>query len=221
MKCPSDPDKTFSDDPSRMVRAVKFLIKYGFTITPEVKASIKKNSQLLKNIPSGALSQLLIHTIFADRSTSKKALVALKDLGLLDPIADIIKTDKSFSSTLENWSSNQDVVFMLDLIDMGLPLKARIGFLSSDERKTLRENVVTMTRMEAIEYVGLLRQPSKALQDKRFLPSMAREKGLKGRAVGDFMAKVMITIRKLMLHNPDLSFLPRKLRELVAKVHMQ
>ena len=60
MRCPSDPDKTFSDDPTRMLRLVRYGVKYNFEPTPEVVESIRRNAHKLKNAPQNAISDLLI-----------------------------------------------------------------------------------------------------------------------------------------------------------------
>ena len=191
MRCPSNPDKTFSDDPSRMVRAVKFLVKYDFTIPSDIKRSIRRNSELIKNIPPGALSNLLITTIFADPRTAKKSLLALHDLGLISPIRDIILTNKSFASTLENWSSHQSVLFMFDLIDIGLPLRTKLDFLSKAQQEKLRANVVSMDRQESIDYLNLLKQPVRALRDKKFIPMLLSSRNIKKTEIRFFMQEIV------------------------------
>ncbi len=47
---PLDPDKTFSDDPLRMMRAIRFSAQLHFSITPETLASITKNAKRIKII---------------------------------------------------------------------------------------------------------------------------------------------------------------------------
>ncbi len=47
IRTPCDPDKTFSDDPLRMMRAVRFATQLNFNIYPETKASIQRNAARL------------------------------------------------------------------------------------------------------------------------------------------------------------------------------
>lgn len=48
IRTPLDPDTTFSDDPLRMMRAVRFASQLQFTIPDEIKDSIRRNADRLK-----------------------------------------------------------------------------------------------------------------------------------------------------------------------------
>lgn len=47
IRTPLDPDTTYSDDPLRMLRAIRFATQLGFTIVPESIESIKRNRHRL------------------------------------------------------------------------------------------------------------------------------------------------------------------------------
>lgn len=48
IRTPLDPDTTYSDDPLRMIRAIRFATQLGFNIVPESLESIKRNRSRLQ-----------------------------------------------------------------------------------------------------------------------------------------------------------------------------
>lgn len=81
IRTPLEPDKTFSDDPLRMMRAVRFASTLGFTLFNETFEGIKKSAERIKIISQERITDELLKII-----RSKKPSVGIKllyDTGLL------------------------------------------------------------------------------------------------------------------------------------------
>ena len=82
IKTPADPDKTFIDDPLRMLRAVRFASQLNFSIPEEIKKSIIKNRERIKIVSFERITAEIIKML-----NSKKPSIAfylLKELSLLE-----------------------------------------------------------------------------------------------------------------------------------------
>ena len=82
LRTPLDPDITFSDDPLRMLRAVRFRWRLGFEYAPGLAEAIRRCAPRLTIISAerihGEWVKMLTH------STASEATQDLMDLGLLD-----------------------------------------------------------------------------------------------------------------------------------------
>jgi tRNA nucleotidyltransferase/poly(A) polymerase len=214
-RCPSDPDKTFGDDPTRMLRAIKFLVKYGFKVEGEVADAIRRNARKMLNAPHEAISTLLINTILHE-PTATVALKEMARLGLLAVVAEMLETNKEFAATLANWANNKKVAFLFDLLDHGLPLATPLDFLKPDEQKRLRQVAATLPSGEAEELLAALKQPSRALGDKSFIPKLAAQFGVPTSQMKDFAPKVGAAVRAALLDDPGLLRRPDKLRDVAT-----
>lgn len=58
IRTPLEPNVTFSDDPSRMLRAVRFAVKYGFEIEAKTRAALITQAEELKRMPYEAIDGL-------------------------------------------------------------------------------------------------------------------------------------------------------------------
>lgn len=72
IRTPLDPDVTFSDDPLRMMRAVRFAAQLGFTVPEDIKEAIRRNSDRLKIV-----SMERVTTEFLKIMASRKPSVGL------------------------------------------------------------------------------------------------------------------------------------------------
>jgi 2'-5' RNA ligase len=216
MQCPSSPDVVFSDDPSRMIRVIKFALRYGHKLTPDTKAAILRNAKKLKNVPPSHLSQMLTTIVLTD-SNWKTALEMMEDLNLLDTVREILLSDKSFRAALQNHVNNGRMDMMFGLMDVGLPLGARVNFLTSAEQTRLREITLGMERDEAWDFLGKLKNTGNAVKDDKFQPGLEKQYGIVKKQKGRFYALVKSVSRELLLEDPALAHNPNRLKRLVEQ----
>jgi poly(A) polymerase len=51
IRCPIDPEITISVDPRRILRAIKFAVKFGFKIEDKLKAAMLNNRKKIQDLP--------------------------------------------------------------------------------------------------------------------------------------------------------------------------
>jgi putative nucleotidyltransferase with HDIG domain len=81
LRTPLDPDITYSDDPLRMMRAIRFATQLGFTIDPPSFEAIRRNAERLDIISAERISTEL-NKIILTRKPSM-GFILLRDSGLL------------------------------------------------------------------------------------------------------------------------------------------
>jgi poly(A) polymerase len=84
IRTPLDPDTTFSDDPLRMMRAIRFSSQLGFAIDDDTFASIQKNADRIKIVSAERISVELNKILSSDMPSD--GFLKLDESGLLEKI---------------------------------------------------------------------------------------------------------------------------------------
>lgn len=84
LRTPLDPDTTFSDDPLRMLRAIRFAGQLGFSIEPKALESIHRNRSRIKIISGERIQEELLKMLATKKPSI--SLTLLYQTSLLDEI---------------------------------------------------------------------------------------------------------------------------------------
>lgn len=84
IRTPLDPDTTYSDDPLRMLRAVRFATRLGFDIVPESIESMRRNRDRLQILSKERIADELNKILMTD--TPSRGFYLLDECGLLEKI---------------------------------------------------------------------------------------------------------------------------------------
>lgn len=133
MRTPADPDKTFSDDPTRMLRAVKFMARYGFELSPEAEASIRVNASKLADMPWDAVRKILVEDILEGPSP-RISVARLEHLGLAQVLKGMLDAEKGFAMALSRSLAEQRPMLVLDLLELGWPIRHLLSTLPANQR---------------------------------------------------------------------------------------
>lgn len=82
IRTPLDPDITFSDDPLRMLRCIRFATRLNFLIEDETFEALKRNAQRLHIISAERISEELNKILMT--KTPSRGFVDLQEAGLLE-----------------------------------------------------------------------------------------------------------------------------------------
>ena len=82
IKTPTDPDRTFIDDPLRMLRAIRFASQLNFKIPNDIKKSIIRNKKRIRIVSSERITAEIIKMLTSNKPSI--AFYLLKELELLE-----------------------------------------------------------------------------------------------------------------------------------------
>lgn len=96
IRTPLDPDQTFSDDPLRMIRAIRFAAQLNFTIEEETLKAIERNSERIKIVSQERIITELQKIILSDKPS--KGFKLLEQTHLLEIIFPELQSMKGVDS---------------------------------------------------------------------------------------------------------------------------
>jgi len=120
---PLDPDETFSDDPLRMMRAVRFAAQLEFTIAPHVLESIARQKDRLEIISWERITDEIVKSLKANQPSI--AFYLMKETGLLSyvfPEMDIM----SGVDVINNMGHKDVFIHTLQVVDNAARLTDRM-----------------------------------------------------------------------------------------------
>ncbi|MDR3133377.1 MAG: CCA tRNA nucleotidyltransferase [Prevotellaceae bacterium] len=114
IRTPLAPDATYSDDPLRMMRAIRFAAQLGFSIVPESLASIARNRERIKIISTERITDELQKIMLSEKpSVGFLLLDKTKLLPLVFPQVDHLKGVK----TVEGRGHKDNFYHTLQVLD--------------------------------------------------------------------------------------------------------
>lgn len=114
IKTPLNPDITYSDDPLRMLRAIRFASQLGFEIENESLVSIKRNSERIKIITNERIVVELNKII--ESKTPSKGFLLLEKTGLLHYILPELTALKGIDE-VEGQTHKDNFYHTLEVVD--------------------------------------------------------------------------------------------------------
>jgi poly(A) polymerase len=139
VRTPLDPDVIFAEDPLRMLRAIRFTVKYGWDLPLFMIKSIKRNSRKINNISNERIRDELDKMLITKRP--KQAMRLLKITGLLQHIMPEVQ---ALVGVKQGKYHDKDVWnHSLDVLEKVPPtLTKRMGALLHDVGKKATQQIV-------------------------------------------------------------------------------
>ncbi|MBO7562086.1 MAG: type I restriction enzyme HsdR N-terminal domain-containing protein [Bacteroidales bacterium] len=114
LRTPLDPDITYSDDPLRMIRAVRFASQLHFTIVPESIESIKRNKKRLEILSRERIAEEMNKILLCDKPSI--GLNLLQQTGLLEEFLPQLSALQGVE-TMEGKGHKENYAHTLQVVD--------------------------------------------------------------------------------------------------------
>jgi poly(A) polymerase len=149
VRTPLDPDITFQDDPLRMLRAVRFAVKYNWKMPLSLVKAMKRNADTLKNISSERIQDELNKILMTDNPD--KGLKLLSYTGLNKHV--IPELDLCRGVTQNAYHKDDVFDHILEVVkNTPKNLTARLGSLFHDIGKPQTRSVGEDNRVHFYEH---------------------------------------------------------------------
>jgi len=139
VRTPLDPDVIFSEDPLRMLRAIRFTVKYGWDLPLFMIKSIKRNARKIKNISNERVRDELDKMLITKRP--KQAMRLLKITGVLQyvmpEVQALVGVKQGKYHDKDVWNHSLDVLEKVPPV-----LTKRLGALLHDVGKKATQQIV-------------------------------------------------------------------------------
>jgi tRNA nucleotidyltransferase/poly(A) polymerase len=156
---PSPADQTFSDDPTRMLRAVKFALRYGFEIPESVVESIRRNAGTLRDVPWEPVMSLFVNTVLRTEG-ALDGLPMLAQLGLLDVLLEIAGRADARAYLSRQMREERRPELLVLMLDAGFALDIPLAKLSGEQRERLLAVTNDMSPEEAGAFLSAVERPA-------------------------------------------------------------
>lgn len=114
LRTPLDPDITYSDDPLRMIRAIRFAAQLNFTIVPESIESIKRNKNRLEILSRERIAEEMNKILLCPKPSI--GLNLLQQTGLLEEFLPQISALQGVE-TMEGRGHKENFAHTLQVLD--------------------------------------------------------------------------------------------------------
>ena len=139
LRCPKDPNVTFSDDPTRILRVFKFAGRYGFPIPKDVARAMARNGHKLKTMPYHAVGQIFSRDIL-NGPRPAQMLKEMDKIGLIDVLRELVEENKAFGAYMYGQTKNIRNPNLILFLQKTLGVRTPLSFLSP-------ENVIVVSRL--------------------------------------------------------------------------